>query len=312
MPTTIDTRAAFRGRNIVSMRDLSVEDIMTILDYAAELKSKPQTQLLAGKLMASCFFEPSTRTRLSFESAMHRLGGQVIGFSEAASTSASKGETLSDGMRVIGEYADAIVLRHPLEGAAREAAEATNTPVINGGDGANQHPTQTLLDLFTIREHHGRLENLSIAFVGDLKYGRTVHSLVQASAHFGVRMFFVGPKSLTLPQELIDDLKMRSILFSFHNTLDEVVGKADVLYMTRLQRERLSEDIDERLLQHQFTLTADHLAAAQEALCVMHPLPRVWEIAPEIDKTPHALYFKQAANGVPVRQAILSLVLGIV
>jgi aspartate carbamoyltransferase catalytic subunit len=233
---------SFKNRNIISMRDFSKEEILQILDRTKEIKASPPKDTLKGKIMASCFFEPSTRTRLSFESAMKKLGGDVIGFAEGRSSSTSKKETLHDTLRVIGEYADLIVIRHPLDGAARLAVEATQRPVINAGDGSNQHPTQTLLDLFTIQECQGRLEDLHIAFAGDLKYGRTVHSLVQAASHFNMRMYFIAPNGLELPKQMCEELKRRSILFSFHPSLQEIMPKLDIVYMTRIQEERMPND----------------------------------------------------------------------
>jgi aspartate carbamoyltransferase catalytic subunit len=216
--------------NLISISDLSKEEIEKILKRAAEFKKKPPKDLLRGKILASCFFEPSTRTRLSFESAMLKLGGQVVGFSDAASTSVRKGETLSDTMRVIGGLADLIVIRHPLEGAAKLASQATTKPVINAGDGANQHPTQTLLDLFTIKECQGKLSGLNIAIVGDLKYGRTVHSLSYAAALFDMRLYFISPDELTLPDAILQELRKKRGKFSFHRSIEEAIGKADILH----------------------------------------------------------------------------------
>lgn len=297
-----------RGRSLISIEDLTKEEILFVLKKADEFKKKRPKELLKGKILASCFFEPSTRTRLSFESAMLRLGGNVIGFSDSDSTSAKKGESLHDSMKVIGQYADILVVRHPSEGAARMACESTQTPVINAGDGANQHPTQTLLDLFTIKECHGKLKGLNIALVGDLKFGRTVHSLSLASSHFDMRLFFVSPEQLTLPDEISHALKKRGVKFSFHRTIEEVLGKADILYMTRIQKERFDPSAYEKL-KNAFILKEGMLAKAKKNLKVLHPLPRVNEIETSVDKTPHARYFEQAENGLYVRMALLSLIL---
>ena len=229
-----------KGRDIVSMKELDKEQILKILTRAEEIKKQPPGPILQGHLMASCFFEPSTRTRLSFESAMCRLGGEVIGFSDANLTAAQKGESLYDSMRVIGLYSDLIVIRHPLEGAAKQAAIATEKPVINAGDGANEHPSQTLLDLFTIRECQGRLEGLNVAFVGDLLYGRTVHSLALGLRPFDSRLYFVAPPLLAMPDAICHNLRQAGVPFSFHHSIEEVIDKVDILYMTRVQKERFA------------------------------------------------------------------------
>jgi aspartate carbamoyltransferase catalytic subunit len=297
-------------RDIISIHDLSKEEILYILEKSRDLKRHPPKEVLKGLILGSCFFEPSTRTRLSFESAMKRLGGNVIGFSEASSTSTAKGESLYDSMKIMGQYADFLVIRHPLEGSARLAADATDKPVINAGDGSNQHPTQTLLDLATIQECQGGLEGMSIAFVGDLKYGRTVHSLAQASAHFNMRLYFVTSEGLEMPEEICDDLRKKGVRFSLHKSIEEVVDKVDILYMTRIQEERFPNKALYERLKNNFVLQLKTLKSAKPHLKVFHPLPRVGEIAREIDSTPHAYYFEQAQNGVYVRQALLMLVLG--
>ncbi len=294
--------------NLISISDLSKEEIEKILKRAAEFKKKPPKDLLLGKILASCFFEPSTRTRLSFESAMLKLGGQVIGFSNADSTSVRKGETLSDTMRVIGGLADLIVIRHPLEGAAKLASQATTKPVINAGDGANQHPTQTLLDLFTIKECQGKLSGLNVAIVGDLKYGRTVHSLSYAAALFDMRLYFISPDELTLPDAILQELRKKRGKFSFHRSIEEVIGKVDILYMTRLQKERFDTSTYERVKEN-YILEEALLQKAKKHLRILHPLPRVGEIDRAIDKTPHAYYFQQAENGLFVRQSLLYSIL---
>lgn len=296
------------SRDLVSISDLSRGEIELILSAAHQFQKAPKPDLLKGSILASCFFEPSTRTRLSFESAMQRLGGSVIGFSEAATTSMKKGESLFDAMKVIGSYADIIVIRHPQEGSARLAAEASDKPVINAGDGANQHPTQTLTDLFTIRECQGKLDDLHIALVGDLKFGRTIHSLSLALAHYPVRLYFVAPENLTLPDAITHELKKKGVKFSFHEKLDEVVPKVDILYMSRIQKERFPDaSID---FCNTCLLKKKHLEKAKTNLRILHPLPRVDEIEESIDHTPYAYYFQQAANGIPVRMALLALIIG--
>lgn len=300
----------FKGRDILAMGEFSKEEILQVLAVAKEMKQRPPGPILQGKLMASCFFEPSTRTRLSFESAMKRLGGDVIGFSEPAATSAKKGESLADAMRVIGSYADCIVIRHPLEGSARGAADATTTPVINAGDGANEHPTQTFLDLFTIEECQGRLEKLNIILAGDLKYSRTIHSLALALKHFDARLFFVTPPSLPLPEKILGALRDAGVPLSFHSRLEEVIGKGDILYMTRVQKERFNDLMEYEEVKNTFHVTPELLQAGKPHLKVMSPLPRLGEIDTRVDMTPHATYFEQAANGVFVRQALLKLILG--
>ncbi len=296
----------FVHRDLVSIADLTKEEIEHVLITAANLRKTPAADLCKGSILASCFYEPSTRTRLSFEAAMLRLGGAVIGFSEASNTSAKKGETLSDSIRVISTYADILVIRHPLEGSARLAAEASDKPVINAGDGANQHPTQTLLDLFSIRECQSKIDDLSIVIAGDLKYGRTVHSLCLALLHYHVRLYFVSPESLQLPEAIVQELRRKGIKFSFHSSLDEVIAKADILYMTRIQKERMGEiEIENNCRLHLL-----QLKKAKANLRILHPLPRVDEIDPAIDAVSHAYYFEQAQNGLYVRMALLALLLG--
>jgi len=300
----------FLGRDIISISELSKDEILTVLKHAKNLKQTPQPELLKHKVMASCFFEPSTRTRLSFETAMQRLGGSVMGFADAGVTSTKKKETLYDSMKIIGQYADVIAMRHPAEGAARRAAEATDKPILNGGDGANQHPTQTLLDLFTIHECQGKLEGLNIAMVGDLKYGRTVHSLAQALIHFNPTLSFVAPESLQMPSYICDDLKKHNIPFSFYERIEDVMATADIIYMTRIQGERFPDQMEYERVKDVYVLTKDMLKSAKASMRIMHPLPRVNELDEAIDPTPHAYYFEQAHNGLFVRQALLGLVLG--
>lgn len=299
-------------KHIISINDLSRDDLNLVLATAAKLKANPQPELLKHKVIASCFFEASTRTRLSFETSMHRLGASVVGFSDSANTSlGKKGETLADTISVISTYVDAIVMRHPQEGAARLATEFSgNVPAFRTPhDGANQHPTQTLLDLFTIQETQGRLDNLNIAMVGDLKYGRTVHSLTQALAKFdGNRFYFIAPDALAMPQYILDMLDEKGIAWSLHSAIEEVMAEVDILYMTRVQKERLDPS-EYANVKAQFVLRASDLNGARENMKVLHPLPRIDEITTDVDKTPHAWYFQQAGNGIFARQALLALVL---
>ncbi len=299
----------FKGRSIISIRDFSREDILAVLNRASAMEAQA-APLLSGKLLATLFFEPSTRTRLSFESAMTRLGGRVISVSEGGSSSMAKGETVRDAARMAERYADVLVIRHPLDGAARAAAEAVGVPVINGGDGANQHPTQTLLDLYAIRKCQGRLDSLTVAMVGDLKYGRTVHSLALALRFFSPRFFFVSPPSLRMPQDILEELEDNHLPFTETESLGEAVLASDILYMTRIQKERFPDKDEYEKVKGAYILEAKSLAAAKATLRVMHPLPRVNEIATDVDRTPHAYYFEQAACGIPVRQALLCMVLG--
>lgn len=299
------------NRHIISIPEFTRSELELIVDTAARLKAEPNPELLKNKVVASCFFEPSTRTRLSFETAVQRLGGTVIGFDNGGNTSlAKKGESLADSVQVISSYVDAFVMRHPQEGAARLASEFSNgVPVVNGGDGANQHPTQTLLDLFSIYETQGTLDNLNVAFVGDLKYVRTVHSLTQALAKFtNIRFFFIAPEVLAMPDYLCQELEEAGIAFSTHASIEEVVPELDILYMTRVQKERFDES-EYAHMKSAYILSADTLKTARPNLKVLHPLPRVDEITTDVDKTPHAYYFQQAENGVYAREALLALVL---
>lgn len=299
---------SLHGSDIISIKDLDPDQIALIIKTAEHLKKKPAPALLKDKIVAHCFFEPSTRTRLSFETATLRLGGQVIGFADGENISTKKGESLHDSIRVISEYADLIIIRHFKEGAARLAAEASDKPVINAGDAANQHPTQALVDLFTIKESQKKLDDLNIALIGDLKYGRTIHSFVQACIFFDVRLYLIAPEMLTLPEYMCDILKKNGVRFSFHQTIQEVIPKADILYMTRIQQERFSE-AEYQLIKDHYILNANMLKKAKSNLKIMHPLPRVNEIAIDVDKTSHAHYFTQATNGIYVRQALLALLL---
>ena len=295
-------------QHIISISDLTTEQLELLLQTALKLKEHPRDDLLEGKLIGSCFFEPSTRTRLSFETAVQRLGGKVIGFADGANTSAKKGETLADTARIISSYTDAIIQRHPKDGAARVSAEFSKVPVINAGDGTNQHPSQTLLDLVTIYETQGRLNKLKIAMAGDLKYGRTVHSLCQALKRWDCEFAFVSPPSLAMPEYITEELEAAGCRYQILPDLETAIKWADILYMTRVQRERFDEQ-EFANIQGKFNLNAAMLANARPNLRVLHPLPRVDEIHPDVDATPHAYYFEQATNGVYARMAILSLVL---
>ncbi|WP_028115589.1 aspartate carbamoyltransferase [Ferrimonas senticii] len=296
-------------KDIISISDLTRSEMELIVATAESIKTTPRPSLLAGKVVASCFFEASTRTRLSFETAVLRLGGSVIGFDSGGNTSlAQKGETLADSVEVIGSYADAFVMRHPQEGAARLASMHTNIPVVNGGDGANQHPTQTLLDLFSIYETQGTLEGLKVAMVGDLKYGRTVHSLTQALARFGCEFIFVAPEPLQMPAYICEELDSAGISYRSSDDLEAILAEIDVLYMTRVQKERF-DPTEYQHMKSKFVLSADMLTEVKPNLRILHPLPRVDEITTDVDATPYAYYFQQAENGVYARQALLALVM---
>lgn len=290
------------------MRDLSLEKLTQLLETAKKFKTNPLQKTIENKIIAHCFFESSTRTRLSFETATLKLGGQVIGFSNDESLSTQKGESLEDTIEVISKYADAIVIRHPREGAARLAADVSKKPIINAGDGSNQHPTQALIDLFSMQESQGKINGLSIGLAGDLKYGRTIHSLTQACELFDIRLYLVSPESLTLPESICDRLKKSGIRFSFHNTIEEVIPKLDILYMTRIQQERFSK-AEYPLIKDAYLLTPEMLKRAKPNLKILHPLPRVTEIDVSVDQLEYAYYFTQAENGIYIRQAILTLLL---
>ncbi len=302
----------FKGAHIISVRDFGKEDLLYILDCAARMEEKPRPALMTGLVMASLFFEPSTRTRLSFESAMRRLGGSVVGFSSPKATSLAKGESLKDTIRMVEAYSDVIVMRHPLDGSARVASEISRVPVINGGDGTNQHPTQTFLDLYTIRKCKGRLEGLKIGFVGDLKYGRTVHSLAEALKHFDTEMHFISLSQLRMPQTHLDDLAEHGVRYHETSDINGVIGLLDIIYVTRIQQERFPDPVEYEKAKGAFVIDRELLEKAGPDLKVMHPLPRRDEIAEEVDETDHAVYFEQAHNGIPVRQAMLALVTGII
>jgi aspartate carbamoyltransferase catalytic subunit len=304
----------FKGLDIVSIRDLTREQIELVLDLSEKMipyaRGEKFTKMLDGRILANLFFEPSTRTRMSFETAMARLGGRTLEMSHPSMMSIAKGETLADTIRMVESYSDAIVLRHPHEGAARLAAKFSRSPVINAGDGAGQHPTQTLLDLFTIRRDKGHIEGIKVALVGDLKYGRTAHSLAEALTMFGAEVTFVAPASLQMPRETVKQVEKLGGKPKLTSKLEEVIKDTDVLYVTRIQRERFPDPSEYLKVAGSYRIDNNLLREAKQNLTVMHPLPRVDEIAPEVDYTQHAKYFEQAFNGVPVRMALLSLVLG--
>ncbi|MEF8843460.1 MAG: aspartate carbamoyltransferase [Haloarculaceae archaeon] len=298
-----------RHDHLISARQLSRDDIESVLDHAATFDGDVAGGGRRDDVLGLLFFEPSTRTKMSFDTAMKRLGGSTVDMGTVESSSVKKGESLADTVRVVAGYADALVLRHPSEGAAKMASEFVDVPIINAGDGAGQHPTQTLLDLYTIRENAG-LDDLSIGVMGDLKYGRTVHSLAEALTNFDVTQHFVAPESLRLPRSVRYDLHESGAEVREHTALEEVLSELDVLYVTRIQRERFPDENEYRQVAGEYRIDAATLEAAREDLSVMHPLPRVDEIAADVDETSHATYFEQAHNGVPVRMALLDLVLG--
>ncbi len=299
-------------KDIISMRSLTKEQIEKILEMARKLEENPQPELLKGKVVSALFFEPSTRTRLSFYSAAQRLGAQVLGFDSPDGTSLKKGESLSDTIRMAEAYSDVIVMRHPLDGSAKLAAEAARVPVLNAGDGSNQHPSQTLLDLYTIKKERGNLEKLKIAFVGDLKYGRTVHSLSKALTHYDAEMYFVAPESLQMPEYVLEDMDRAGIKYHIVEDFRDILAEVDVFYMTRIQKERFPDEEEYNKVKGVYVINKDNiLDKCRDEMIIMHPLPRVDEISTDLDETKHAKYFEQAANGVPTRQAMLATVLGI-
>ena len=298
------------SKSLISIRDFSKEEILHVLETAKEFEQNKEQKFLEGKVIASLFFEPSTRTRLSFETAINRLGAKVIGFSDATNTSQSKGETLKDTIIMVNNYVDMIVMRHPLEGSSRYASEVATVPVVNAGDGANQHPSQTLLDLYSILQTQGTLEGLTINMVGDLKYGRTTHSLLQAMSHFNPKFIFTAPKELEMPQEYKDFLNAKGIPYTETRDLEGSLNDCDILYMTRVQQERFTDPMEYEKVKNTYNLTASMLGGAKENMKILHPLPRITEIAQDVDDTRHAYYFKQAENGVYARMAIISYLLG--
>ena len=301
---------SFAGRDVISIQDFDRDELVHVLDVARQMQEHSPGQLLANKIMAALFFEPSTRTRLSFEAAMGLLGGQVLGFTDPLTSSVVKGESLPDSFRVLQGYCHILVIRHSLEGSARLAADAMDIPVINAGDGANQHPTQTFLDLYTIRQTTGRLDGLSVGFLGDLKYGRTVHSLAQALGWFDVDLYFISPPSLAMPDHHMELLAEGGRSVHRTNDVFEVADRLDVLYCTRIQAERFPDPIEYEKVRGVYKLNRSMLEQFKPDLRILHPLPRVDELDPDLDATPNAVYFQQAHNGVPVRQALLALLLG--
>lgn len=300
-----------KNRSLVSIDDFSKKEWIKILDIAEDFEKNPKQRILENYVVATLFFEPSTRTRLSFESAASYLGAKIIGFTDAASSSVKKGESLNDTILTVSNYSDLIVMRHPREGSARYASEVAPVPVINAGDGANQHPTQTLLDLYSIRKTQGTLENLDITFVGDLKYGRTVHSLVIALCNFNATFHFVSPVELKLPSYVKRHIKERKLKYHQYTELNEAIPKSDILYMTRVQKERFSDPIEYEKVKNAYILNNAMLDDSKENMKVLHPLPRVNEINEDVDTNPKAYYFQQAQNGVYVRQALLTSILGV-
>ena len=298
-------------KNLVSIADCSKQQLLEILSLATKFEENPNRKILDGKIVATRFFEPSTRTRLSFETAVNRLGGRVIGFSDAATSSSSKGETLHDTIQIVNNYADVIVMRHHLDGAARYASEVSRVPIVNAGDGSNQHPSQTLLDLYSIQKTQGTLENLHICLVGDLKYGRTVHSLIMAMVHFNPTFHFISPNELQMPEEYKIFCRKNNIKFTESTELEGNFNNADILYMTRVQRERFQDPMEYEKVKNVYTLKKSMLEDSKPNLRILHPLPRVAEIDVDVDSSEKAYYFQQAQNGLYIRQAILCQVLGI-
>lgn len=300
-----------KNRSLISINDYSKEEYLQILDTAEGFEKNPRQKILENHVIATLFFEPSTRTRLSFESAISQLGGKIIGFTDANSSSVSKGETLMDTIKTVSNYSDLIVMRHPLDGSARWASEVAKVPIINAGDGANQHPTQCLLDMYSIRKTQGTLENIHIAFVGDLKYGRTVHSLVIALSQFNATFHLVSPEELKLPSVVKKYIKDAGLEYYQYTEIEDIIDKVDILYMTRIQRERFADPMEYERVKNSYILKNDILSQSKENMRVLHPLPRVNEIEEAVDNNPKAYYFQQAQNGVYVRQALLATILGL-
>ena len=297
--------------SLISITDFTKEEIVRITELAADFEKNPYQPLLQGRVIASLFFEPSTRTRLSFESAINRLGARVIGFSDAANTSVSKGETFHDTIQVISNYCDMIVMRPSIEGAPRYASEISKVPVVNAGDGANQHPSQTLLDIYSIKKTQGRLDDINIMMIGDLKYGRTVHSLLQAMSHFGAKFTFVAPPELEMPQEYKTFLSDKGLKFVEKHEIDDSINEADIVYMTRVQKERFTDPMEYERVKNVYVLKNSMLEGTKPNMRILHPLPRVGEIEQDVDANPKAYYFNQTQNGVYTRMAIISYLLGV-
>ena len=300
-----------KNKSLVSINDYSKEEQLRVLEVAREFEANPVQTILKDHVIASLFFEPSTRTRLSFESAISRLGGKIVGFSEAANTSVKKGESLRDTILTIANYSDLIVMRNPVEGSARFASEISPVPIINAGDGSNQHPTQTLLDLYSIIKTQGTLDNLHVAFVGDLKYGRTVHSLVIALCNYNTTFHLVSPVELKLPSSVKMHIKEKNLTYHQYTQMEEVIPEVDILYMTRIQKERFSDPLEFERIKDSYNLHKDMLHTTKDNFRILHPMPRVNEIHINVDTDPRAYYFQQALNGVYVRQALLAIMLGL-
>lgn len=300
-----------KGRSLVSITDYSKEDILKILDIAEEFEQNQRQDILRGHVIASIFFEPSTRTRLSFESAVNYLGGSIVGFASPDVSSVTKGESLKDTILMVSSYSDLIVMRNPIDGSARYASEVSPVPILNAGDGANQHPTQCLLDLYSIRKTQGKLDNIDIAMVGDLKYGRTVHSLVQALSLFGATFHFVSPDSLKMPSSVKTVVKNAGLEYHQYTEFQDVIPIADILYMTRIQGERFPDPLEYEKVKNSYILSNSMLDESKDTMKVLHPLPRVNEITEDVDDNPKAYYFQQARNGVYVRQALIAAILGL-
>lgn len=299
-------------RNLISITDFSKEEYMRIMELSQQFEEKPNQSLLKGKVVATLFFEPSTRTRLSFETAINRLGGKIIGFSDSNSSSVSKGETLHDTIKMVSNYADLIIMRHPLEGSARYAAEISDVPVINAGDGANQHPSQTLLDMYSIMKTQGRLDDINLFMVGDLKYGRTVHSLLMAMSQFNNPIFnFVAPPELAMPDEYKLYLSQKGIRYFEHLEFNDIINQADIIYMTRVQKERFIDPVEYEKVKNVYILKNEMLGGTKPNVRILHPLPRINEIHTNVDSNPKAYYFTQAKNGVFTRMAIISHLLNL-
>jgi aspartate carbamoyltransferase catalytic subunit len=300
------------AKNLISITDFSKEEYLRIMDLAADFEANPDQRLLDGKVVATLFFEPSTRTRLSFETAINRLGGEIIGFTDSSSSSVTKGETLHDTIKMVSNYADLIVMRHPLEGSARYASEVSDVPVINAGDGANQHPTQTLLDLYSIVKTQDRLDDINLFMVGDLKYGRTVHSLLMAMSHFNNPIFnFIAPPELAMPNEYKLYLQSKGMRYFEHTEFTDIISEADIIYMTRVQKERFPDPVDYEKVKNVYILRNKMLKHTKDNMRILHPLPRVNEIHTDVDSNPKAYYFEQARNGVYTRMAIIAHLLNL-
>lgn len=298
-------------KSLISITDLTKDEIIRITELAAYFEEHPYEPLLNGRVIASLFFEPSTRTRLSFESAINRLGARVIGFSDTSNTSVSKGETFHDTIQVISNYCDMIVMRHSLEGAPRYASEFSKVPIVNAGDGANQHPSQTLLDLYSIKKTQGTLDGINIMMVGDLKYGRTVHSLLQALSHFNTKFTFVAPPELRMPEEYKQFLRDKGLEYTETTEIGDAINEADIVYMTRVQRERFTDPMEYERVKNVYVLKNSMLEGTKDNMRILHPLPRVGEIEYDVDQNPKAYYFNQTENGVYTRMAIISYLLGV-